>query len=100
MAAIIAGLLVIAGFVVWMFFSIALRAFVLTQLWAWFVVPFGIMPITFVHAAGISLIVAFLTYESNDADSEDKNAWVGKLLKPIIFSLVAWGFGAIYHHYM
>ncbi len=50
------------------------RGFVLSYLWEWFIVPFGLFELSIAHAIGISLIVSFLTYElPNAGEKEDKS---------------------------
>lgn len=39
-----------------------LGAFVLVQLWAWFMLPLGVPAIGVAHAYGIGVIATFLTY--------------------------------------
>jgi hypothetical protein len=53
------------------------RGFVLSYLWQWFVVPFGLPSITVAHAIGISLIVSFLTYEGAKTESNDIGEAIG-----------------------
>ena len=44
------------------------RGYVLTVLWAWFVVPtFGLAALALAPAIGLSLLVHFLTYQSDAA---------------------------------
>lgn len=58
-----AGLIAV-GFVVLMVASTLWRAAVLSLLWWWFVVPvFKTLPLGLAQAAGLSLIVGFLTYQ-------------------------------------
>jgi hypothetical protein len=74
--------------------SSLLRAFVLTKLWSWFVVPLGMKPIGLVEALGVSLVAWFLTYTYVPSDEE--NSAIKALIWSIFMSLMAWGFGAIY----
>lgn len=77
--------------------AVLIRAWALVWMWDWFAEPFGIMSLTFWHAAGLSLLVAFLTYELNsyDGDEPGKEATIG-LVKSIFFSLSTVGIGFIY----
>ena len=43
-----------------------LGAFVMTKLWGWFVVPFGIMQVTLWHMFGLSLFYNMLGIASKD----------------------------------
>jgi hypothetical protein len=38
-----------------------LKAFVVSWLWHWYAVPFGVMELDFFHAVGVVLLVSFLT---------------------------------------
>ena len=44
-----------------LFAAIVIRAWVLTVMWAWFLVPFGVFELTIPAAMGISLIVGMFT---------------------------------------
>jgi len=63
------------------------RGFVITHLWAWFVVStFGLAPLTIVQAIGLSLIVAFLTFQYiHDSDKEN---FAEKLVGAMVFSFI------------
>ena len=57
--------------------EIAISAFVLFQLWSWFVVAtFNMTPITIGQAAGLSLLVSFFLVNSNlSRDEVDGTSW-------------------------
>ena len=40
-----------------------LDGFVIKYLWEWFIVPLGVKPVTLIHAVGVSLLAATLTYQ-------------------------------------
>lgn len=63
------------GFIFFIILATLLRAWVLTQLWAWFVVPLGGIPLTIAYAIGISLLVGLFTMHLQQATpkSEDKS---------------------------
>lgn len=84
-------------------FSILLRAFVLTQLWAWFVVPFGIVQIGLAWAYGLSTAVAMFTQHSSPKSSEDEE--ISKLVARFMgmafgMPLLCWLAGWICHMFM
>lgn len=65
------------------------RAFVLCQLWDWFIVPFfKVQSLTIVIAASLSLISFLLCYQSddrkNDVRKNDDENSVGKILTNLI----------------
>jgi hypothetical protein len=41
---------------------IALGTFTIMCFWSWFIVPFGVKPIGFAHALGLSMIVSYLQH--------------------------------------
>jgi hypothetical protein len=86
-------ILIVAGVVV---LSIA-RGFVLSYLWQWFVVPFGLPNIGVAHAIGISLIVSFLTYEGAKTDNKDVAEAISG---PVIQLVVVFAFGWLVHAIM
>mgnify|MGYP006883165945 CR=1 FL=1 len=79
---------------------------VITSMWGWFVVPFGIMPISFWHAIGLSTFVGLLCTKvdwqkiADDDEREDKLSSIGVAFRRITFTLVVWGLSAIIHLFM
>ena len=86
------GLLIAALAVAFVAASTLLSGFVLATLWAWFLVPtLHVGVITTLQAAGISLLVRFVTYQVNikellETNSEDADKWK-KPLATVIFSV-------------
>ena len=93
--------------------SIVLRAYVVVTLWAWFVVPLGVMGLTMAHAFGLELVVRLLTTNVGSTVNELYHAWRVKEKKPktpwratsgaafaIAMSLAALGMGWIGHSLM
>ena len=78
-------------------FIIALRGFVLVRLWAWFIVPFGIHAISIPEAAGLAMIVQFVTPHSNSEKEfnvvKDTGFAVGMIL-------MGWGVGYVIHLFL
>lgn len=82
--------------------TIALRAYVLVQLWLWFLVPFGIAPVGFMGAIGVSLLVNLLLANVQRMDwsvHAPTLGWFGNGIVSLLFSvaasLVSWGVGAL-----
>ena len=51
-----------------------LKAFVLTKLWLWFMVPFGLPVIGLAHAYGLTILIFLFTYtglQTNQNKKED-----------------------------
>lgn len=65
------------------------RGYVLTILWAWFIVPVFHLPVLGVVAAiGISLVVTFLTFQFPEPNPEDNRSVGEKTAHSIVMSLV------------
>lgn len=69
----------------WMLLASVIRGYVLTYLWAWFMVPFGLPHLSVAWAIGVSMIVSYLaaSNESSNSDS-DKGSW-----NTVLISLIA-----------
>ena len=71
--------------------SYILNGFVIVKLWAWFIVPFGLEPITMVPAIGLGLIVGFLTEQRVPSDDDKKfEPLVRMYLSPLLTLLAGW----------
>lgn len=81
---------------------VCFKAFVLTKIWAWFIVPtFGLPMLTIPVAIGISCIFSLLVVVRNtnkDNEKDDWNKFLGGmgdvllygLVQPAIVLLIAW----------
>lgn len=68
--------------------SMALRGYVLTVLWAWFVIPaFGLPALALAPAIGLTMIVSFLTHQS-DAVKEPEGDATKCISKAFAYALV------------
>ena len=76
-----------------------LRGYVLTILWAWFIIPtFPSMPVLHVvPALGISLMINYLCKDGNLDKNEDEDKWVAfskaiilAIAKPFMVLGIAW----------
>lgn len=80
---------------------VALRGYVVSKLWAWFIVPiFGLPTLSVAQAVGVSLVVTYFTYhQTPDLKSKDKKekieAAVVSLSQPLLTLLM----GYIVHRY-
>ena len=93
MESILIGLAVFVGLIVVMLPLILLRAFVLVKLWSWFLVPLGIFEINYAYAIGISLIVSYLTHQTEankDENLDTKKYWLSAIFQPLITLLIGW----------
>ncbi len=83
------------------------EGFVLTCLWAWFVVPtFGVAPLTFITAMGLMLVVGLMCVVSTNSAilferyKEDKGklqAWSLILSTKAVCPAILLGFGYLIH---
>ena len=76
-----------------------MSAVTITWLWAWFIVPLGVMQLSLAHAFGISGIVYYLTYRpvTNEVDKEQAFKALGQA---VMMPFVALGLGYIYQLFM
>lgn len=88
---------VVALFYLVMLPLVLLEGWVLTKLWAWFVVPvFGLPSLGILAAAGIALVAGLLTHQDADCESpkrdrEEKVARMVVLLyKPLAWLFFGW----------
>lgn len=80
---------------------LALRGFVLAQLWLWFVVPqFGVAPLKIPVALGISTIISMLTHHVTSKRQIEEADTLYGLLYSIMSSITALAFGAIYRAFL
>lgn len=84
-----------------------LNGFVLSQLWTWFVVPLGANPIGVAHAMGLGVLVGLFVAnlrtsasQTKKTDKEIHEALLYASLCSVFCALAAWGWGAVYHHFM
>lgn len=76
-----------------------MSAVTITWLWAWFIVPFGVMQLSLAHAFGISGIVYYLTYRpvTHEIDKEQAFKALGQA---VMTPFAALGLGYIYQLFM
>ena len=68
--------------------SIILNGLTVMLLWKWFIVPLGIVPISFVMALGISGFVRFLTHYPYQVKSEKKKDFEDTMISLIGESII------------
>lgn len=91
MEAIIAIIGVIGIFFILTIPAYILNGFAIVKLWAWFVVPFGLQPITIAHAIGIGLIISLLTKQYVPQDKDNKYLpLIFSYIYPLVTLLVGW----------
>ena len=79
-------------------FLIMFRAFVMVDLWLWFVVPLGVAKVGMAHMYGITLIGNMVAGASASTDNSD-SVWKPVFMS-VFLSLVFWGIAGITHSFM
>lgn len=83
--------------IVWLaaFFGFAaLRGFVLSVMWGWFMVPtFGLPPLGIASAFGVALMVGVLTQDPSAAKEKEKLSPGKTILKVLMINLVPLAIG-------
>jgi hypothetical protein len=88
-------------------FCYIINGWVLSQLWKWFVEPFGVPALSVPYAIGVSLIVGFLTHQRNTSrstDDRDKGekitSAVAEILTSFTLPLITLGIGWIVSQFL
>jgi len=86
------GLVVILGIVGLLVALCLLNGFMLSYMWAWFIVPLGAPPIGVLHAIGIGILVSVLTSEASPGgqDEDAIQKMLGKLFAKLAVFGIAW----------
>jgi uncharacterized membrane protein len=75
--------------------------FVLTRLWTWFVMPLGVPAVEIWQAAGIALLVSWLTKQQQPEDKAPASERAVKAIATAALTpLLVWAVGAIFHALM
>ncbi|BCS42937.1 MULTISPECIES: hypothetical protein [Pseudomonas] len=70
----------VATFVLYIFWG----GYVAATLWGWFVVPLGVMAITYWHAVGLTCVVGALVGVRADEDTNDSEALGDAVAKSVL----------------
>lgn len=77
------------------------RAWVLTMLWGWFLVPLGLPPVTIPLAGGIIMLGMYLTWQAPDDSKETTLKTLARMIaRSIISPLFFLGMGFLAHLWM
>lgn len=83
--------------------SLAFRGYVLQQLWAWFLVPLGVVAISLPHALGISGLIWFFVMHTPSVTKDDDDAGT-KIVKALLWQfgtpVMALASGWLWHWWM
>jgi len=95
--------LLFTGFIGLMVMSSIINGFVLTKLWAWFMVPaFGLPQLSIPIAIGVSMVVKYLTYQKPPESKDENNVnKIGEALGFVIFyPLITLFIGWVVHFFV
>ena len=76
--------------------SALLNGWVLSLMWAWFIVPLGVVPIRRVHALGVGVLVSLLTSpgkrskDERTSQEQFSDAVAHALVTPLIYLVMGW----------
>lgn len=90
---------IIAAISVW-FVSVLYSGLVLKLLWSWFVVPFGVMPITIAWAIGLSCIIELAKGVPASLKAHETDPAILELFKPYLGITLFLVVGFIAHLFM
>lgn len=91
---------IIASFALFVFWG----GYVAATLWGWFVVPLGVMAISYWHAVGLTCVMAAFAGVKSDEDTEDSES-IGEgvakaTFKGALIPALLLGMGWVAHNYM
>jgi len=74
--------------------QLALTGFVLSQLWAWFIVPvFHVSELTVAQAIGVALVAGFVTHKPDLSEGDEARKFTklatDAVLHPVLFLIIA-----------
>lgn len=81
-------------------FTIALRGWVLSICWGWYLVPLGVMDIGAAHAIGISLTAAVFVNSHNNKQRENRLGPIAHGVTGALISLLILFFAWVVHAVM
>lgn len=81
------GVLIFLGFILAIFCLALFSAFTIATLWGWFVVPLGVIPLSYAQAYGISLLASVLL-GARGVDTEKGKTTVGVAITINILALL------------
>lgn len=85
---------IVAGLPLLLLVSSCVNGWVLTKLWAWFMVPIFHLPaLTLWPAIGVAMVIRFLTYQ----DTNNKRGIGESVALAVIQPIVSLGFGWLIH---
>ena len=75
-----------------------LRGVIISNLWGWFVVPLDVLPLGYVQAMGLSILISVFVFRANKRD--DEKSPIEMIVEGVFLNLALWGIGAIIHLFM
>lgn len=80
--------------------SMILRGVVISTMWAWFIVPLGVDPITLTHGIGLSFFMSLFVAKYRNTKDDDTSEKIAQWMFIFMHPLVALLFGWIVHSFM
>lgn len=82
--------------------SVLLNGWALSLMWGWFIAPvFDVVPLTFGHAIGVSMVTSYMTYQYIKKAKEEKADFVEEFVEAFLIAvfrpLLYVGYGLIIH---
>jgi len=75
--------------------SFILKAYILSSIWGWFIVPLGVVQISVSHALGISVFWSILTFSYKKSDDKESIDYLKTLFSNTAGILMGWGIAYI-----
>lgn len=76
------------------------QGFILSIVWVWFMVPFGLPAIGIAWAIGLTIVVRLITHTNRAEPEEEKSKKTARLVGAMLAPLCALGVAYIAHLYM
>lgn len=71
------------------------NAWVLSILWAWFIVPLGVKSLSIAHAYGLTLVTGLILSNRGIKENKNQDDWISSVITWLLIPLVALFFGWI-----
>jgi hypothetical protein len=73
--------------------TLMLQGVVFQDMWGWFIVPLGVMALSWEHALGLWFFIRWCGHSRTTHDDEDENAPLKNVAAALGVTLVIWGLG-------
>jgi hypothetical protein len=94
---IFGAVIVFGALLIW---ATLIGGFVTLKMWGWFAVPLGAPTISFWHAVGLAMLVAWFTHKPSKQEDDPAKKMVNGLTEMFIYPALTLLFGYIVHCFM